>query len=64
VVLPVTVIGIALLIIGLLSGALVLAAVMAIGLLVAGMRRLLHRPANDGRRNVQIVVKSVRVIDP
>ena len=64
VVLPVVVVGIGLLVIGLLSGLVVLAAVMAIGFLTAGVRRLLHRPADDGRRNVQIVVRSARVIDP
>lgn len=64
VVLPVVVIGVALLVIGVLSGLVVMMAVAAVGLLTAGVRRLLHRPKDDGRRNVQIVVRSARVIDP
>jgi len=63
------IIGIAVPILGLLmvafvSGIIVLAAVMVIAFVLNFIRRLFQRPADDGRRNVKIVVHSARVIDP
>jgi membrane protein implicated in regulation of membrane protease activity len=56
------VLGIILLALG--SGLFVLAAVLLIVAIARILRRLLHRPIDDGRRNVKIVVQSARVIDP
>jgi hypothetical protein len=60
VVLPLVVVGA----VALASGLVVfLAVALVLGVLNA-VRRLFHRPADDGRRNVRIVVHSARVIDP
>ncbi|MCL2648483.1 MAG: hypothetical protein FWD61_15995 [Phycisphaerales bacterium] len=60
VLLPIVVIGL----ISLLVGFVLFTAVGAIISLTAAMRRLFHRPIDDGRRNVRIMVHSARVLDP
>jgi uncharacterized membrane protein YdcZ (DUF606 family) len=64
VIVPVIVLAVAILAIALTTGTIVLLAALLIGAMAAGVSRLLKRPANDGRRNVRIVVSSARVIDP
>jgi hypothetical protein len=63
IVLPLVVLGLGLVAVAVISGLIVFAAVAVIATLVAVVRKLMHRPVDDGRRNV-IVVRSVRVIDP
>ena len=64
IVLPVVVLGAGLLVIALLSGLAVLVVAAVVMTIVNAVRRLFHKPADDGRRNVRIVVHSARVIDP
>jgi hypothetical protein len=64
IVLPVVVLGAGLLVIALLSGLAVLVVVAVVMTIVNAVRRLFRKPADDGRRNVRIVVHSARVIDP
>ena len=48
-----------------LTGAIVMIAVLLVGAVLTVVWRLLHlRRHDDGRRNVQIVVHSARIIDP
>jgi len=66
VLLPVVVLGIAILAVALTTGAIVLiAALLAAGVLSMAYRLMNRtRRLGDGRKNVQIVVRSARVIDP
>src|SRR4051812_14877297 len=50
----------------LVTGAIVMAAVLLVGTILSVVWRLMHRRQrlDDGRRNVQIVVRSARAIDP
>lgn len=66
VLIPIVVLGIAILAVALTTGAIVLAAVLvASGILGLAYRLMNRHPRLDeGRRNVQIVVRSARVIDP
>jgi Kef-type K+ transport system membrane component KefB len=63
---PIVALGIVILAVGLATGAIVLAAVLlasaTLGLIFKLMNR--GRRLEDGRKNVQIVVRSARVIDP
>ena len=48
-----------------LTGAIVMIAVLLVGAVLSVVWRLMHgRRHDDGRRNVSIVVSSARVIDP
>jgi hypothetical protein len=47
-----------------LTGVIVMLAVLLVGAVLGTLWRLLHRRRDDGRRNVSIVVHSSRVIDP
>ena len=62
-VVPAAALAIFLIITFLFTGLVVMAAVLLLGAAIGMVRRLLHR-RDDGRRNVQIVVRSVRVVDP
>jgi hypothetical protein len=65
VILPLMVLGVTLLLVSVITGVIVMAAVLLIGSLVGSVFRMLHRRPNldDGRRNVKIVVHSARIID-
>jgi len=64
VVLPIVVLGAGLLVIALASGLAVLLVVALVLGVRNSLRRLVHKTADDGRRNVKIVVHSARVVDP
>ena len=64
---PVIVLAAGIIAVSLVTGALVMAAVLLVSTALALVQRLLHRRRprlDDGRRNVKIVVHSARVIDP
>jgi hypothetical protein len=66
VIIPIVVLGVAIVAVALTTGLIVLAAVLLVGGILSLVWRLMHRhkrPVID-RRNNQIVVHSVRVIDP
>jgi hypothetical protein len=63
VVIPLIVLGIGLLAVALVS-AIVVVTLAGLILFIKNRIRRLRRPADDGRRNVRIVVHSARVIDP
>ena len=60
---PLLALAIGVIVVGVLTGAIVMAAVLLVGSIMGLIYRLFHR-RDDGRRNVQIVVHSARVIDP
>jgi MFS superfamily sulfate permease-like transporter len=55
---------IAIVMLAFVSGIVVFIAVGVVVVIVNFVRRLFHRRVDDGRRNVQIMVHSARVIDP
>jgi hypothetical protein len=62
-VIPVVVTGLLILVTAFVTGAIVVAAVLVAGSLLGVIWKLTHRRQNV-RRNCQIVVRNVRVIDP
>jgi len=62
--LPILIVGGILLLLALLAGLVLFTIVGTVKLFVNAIQRLFHRPADDGRRNVRIMVHSARVIDP
>ncbi len=68
VLLPIVVLGVAIVAVGLVTGLIVMAAALLVSVILGAVYRLMHRrgmgQVDDGRRNVQIVVRSARVIDP
>lgn len=64
-VVPVVALAVFVLFTALVTGAIIMGAVLMAGALMGLLQRLVHRRRlDDGRRNVQIVVHSARVIDP
>ncbi|HVT81918.1 MAG TPA: hypothetical protein VHM90_14825 [Phycisphaerae bacterium] len=63
-VIPLVVTALLILITAFVTGAIVVAAVLVASTLLGLAWKLTHRRMNDGRRNCQIVVRNVRVIDP
>jgi hypothetical protein len=60
---PIVLLIIGVIVVGVVTGAIVMAAVLLVGSIMGLIYRLFHK-RDDGRRNVQIVVHSARVIDP
>jgi hypothetical protein len=62
---PLVALAVAILVVAVTTGAIVMAAVLAAGAVLSVIYKLVHRRRlHAGRRNVQIVVRSARVIDP
>ncbi len=64
VVLPLVVLVAGFFLVALVSAVAVFMVVAIIVVITNSVRRLLHGPRDDGRRNVKIVVHSARVMDP
>jgi VIT1/CCC1 family predicted Fe2+/Mn2+ transporter len=63
VMIPIIVLAVVVVMTAVVTGAIVMAAVLVVGGILGLIWKLLHRKP-DGRKNVQIVVRSSQVIDP
>jgi len=63
VIVPLVILAVGIIFVAITTGLIVLAAVVVVGGILSLIWRLMHRKPRDGRKNVQIVVRSARIID-